>query len=116
MSNETKRISDSGDNDDDDASQGSDNQSIPTAEEAKLKEDTIAAKETKALLYSRVAMAVLLALTAAAAGATTYFITTFEQENDFEDAVRALALSLVCDWCSRITILTWFLFLSNLVL
>ena len=97
MSNETKEVSDSANGNcdkDADASQCSDNPGMFTAEEAKLKEDTIAAKETKALFYTRVAMAILLALTAAAAGITTYFITTSEQQNDFEDEVCALAM---CD-------------------
>jgi hypothetical protein len=96
MSNETKKVSDSAngncEDNDADESQCSDNQSMPSAEEAKLKEATIAAKETKALFYTRVAMAILLALTAAAAGTTTYFITTFEQQNDFEDEVCVSAV------------------------
>jgi hypothetical protein len=95
MSNETREVSNSANDNcdsDADASQCSDKPSMFTAEEAKLKEDTIAAKETKALLYTRVAMAILLALTAAAAGATTYFITTSEQQNDFEDEVCAVAV------------------------
>jgi hypothetical protein len=100
MSNNNKEVSDSANGNcdsDADASQCSEDPSMLTSEEAKLKADTIAAKETKALLYSRVAVAILLALTAAAAGTTTYCITTYAQQNDFEEQVCALVM--LCLWC-----------------
>jgi hypothetical protein len=102
MSNDTKEISDSANGNCDSDADGSQSEDpgMLNAEEARLKADTIAAKETKALLYSRVAVSILLALTVAAAGTTTYFITTNAQEDDFEDQVCALAV--LCSTCSRI--------------
>lgn len=45
-------------------------------------------KETKVILLSRLAVGVILLITAAIAGVTTYLVTSREQVRDFQAQVR----------------------------
>lgn len=89
--NSNAKKADDSDSQLDNQSQSSEEASVQAGiDDATLKAHAIAEKETRALFFSRVAVGILLAVTAGVAGVATYLVTSKTQDHTFDRQVSSV--------------------------